>query len=199
MPEFLRKVKLNSFITSLLYALVGLLLLVWPELSASVLCTVVGLVLIFCGILSILPSLFSRDGSVYSGGHLLFGVVLTAVGIWIMTRPELISVIIPRVIGVIICIHGLSDIDSAVKLHRHGARWSAALFLAIVTLALGAVLVFYPFGVFSTVVRIIGAFLLYDGASDFWIASRVSRAVKQAAKDAQTQANAVDVDFKDVE
>ena len=199
MRELLRKIKLNTFATSLIYALVGLVLLVKPELSASVLCTLVGLVLVICGVVNILQFLVYRDGTLYTGGRLIFGLVLTAVGIWITTRPELISVVIPRVIGVIICVHGFNDIRSAVTLHRNSARWGAALVLAVVTLVLGVVLVLNPFDAFATVVRIIGVFLLYDGISDLWITSRVSRAIKRAEKDAEAQANAVDVDFKDVE
>ncbi len=63
------------------------------------------------------------------------------------------------------------------------------------TLVLGAVLVFYSFTVLSTIVRIIGIFLLYDGLSDIWITSQVSKAAKQAARDSEAQANAVDVEF----
>jgi len=150
MREFLRKIKLNTFATSLIYALVGLVLLVKPELSASVLCTLVGLVLVICGVVNILQFLVYRDGTLYTGGRLIFGLVLTAVGIWITTRPELISVVIPRVIGVIICVHGFNDIRSAVTLHRNSARWGAALLLAVVTLVLGVVLVLNPFDAFAT-------------------------------------------------
>jgi len=196
---FLQKIKLNTFVTSLIYALVGLVLLIKPELSASVLCTLVGLVLVICGAVNILQFLIGRDGTLYTGGRLIFGLVLAAVGIWIMTRPELISVVIPRVIGIILCVHGFNDIRSAVTLHRSSVPWGMTLLLAVVTLVLGVVLVLDPFEAFSTAVRIIGAFLLYDGISDLWIASRVSRAVKQAEKDSEAQANAVDVDFKEVE
>lgn len=199
MRELFQKIKLNALVTSLLYAVVGLILLVWPELSANILCTVVGLFLVVCGVVDILQFLLSRDGSLYTNAHLILGVILAVVGIWIMTQPDLISVVIPRVIGIILFVHGFGDIGDAMTLHKNGyARWGTALALAIVTLMLGALLVLDPFDAFATVVRMIGLFLLYDGISDLWITSRVSRTVKQAEKDAQARADAVDVEFKDI-
>lgn len=199
MRELFQKIKLNALVTSLLYAAVGLILLVWPELSANILCTVVGLFLVVCGVVDILQFLLSRDGSLYTNAHLILGVILAVVGIWIMTLPDLISVVIPRVIGIILFVHGFGDIGDAMTLHKNGyARWGTALALAIVTLMLGALLVLDPFDAFATVVRMIGLFLLYDGISDLWITSRVSRTVKQAEKDAQARADAVDVEFKDI-
>ena len=44
--------------------------------------------------------------------------------------------------------------------------------------------------------RLIGLFLLYDGVSDLWITSRVSKTLRQAAKAAQAEKDAVDVDFR---
>ena len=109
------------------------------------------------------------------------------------------AVLVPRVIGLLICVHGVGDVGDALTLRRAGhPRWTAALALGLVTLVLGAVLVFYSFSVLSTIVRIIGFFLLYDGASDIWISAQVSRAVKQAERDAQAQAGAVDAEFTDL-
>ena len=199
MDKFLKRVKANALITAILYAVLGLVLLVWPEVSASVLCTVVGVALVVGGVVDILQFLLNRDGSLYSGFHLILGVVLAVVGAWIMTKPSLISVVIPRIIGVLLCIHGFSDIGDAMTLRKHRyARWTTALILSLGTVALGLILVFDPFDAFATVVRLIGAFLLYDGVTDVWITSRVSHAVKQAAKDAEAQADAVDVEFKDI-
>ena len=60
---------------------------------------------------------------------------------------------------------------------------------------MGLLLVLKPFTAFATVVRIIGLFLLYDGISDIWIASRVSKVLRQAKSAAEAEATAVDVDF----
>lgn len=198
MNGFLKKVKINSLVNAVIYTALGLVLTLWPVTSTSVLCLALGTVLLLCGVIDVILFLVHRDGSLYSGGMLVLGVILAALGMWIIASPQIVAVLVPRVIGALICVHGLGDIGDAAALHRtNSAQWTAALILGLVTLALGAVLIFYSFTVLSTIVRIIGLFLLYDGASDIWITLQVSKAAKQAAKDAEAQASAVDADFTD--
>lgn len=198
MSDFLKRIKTNSLVTAVVYAVLGLVLLFWPGLSASIFCAALGLVLLLCGAVDILTFLANRDGSLYSSFHLIVGIVLAVLGVYVMTRPSLVTVVIPRIVGLLICIHGISDIGDAATLRRGGyGRWSTALILGVLTLVLGAVLVVRPFSAFSTVVRVIGCFLLYDGISDLWIASRVGKVLRQAKSDAEAQASAIDVDFKE--
>ena len=199
MNDLLKRIKTNAMLSAALYALLGLVLLFWPELSASVLCLALGAVLLVCGAVDILVFLRTRDGSLYSALHLIVGIILAAVGLWLMARPTLVTVIIPRIVGVLICFHGFSDLGSALTLHKNGSsRFGAALALGVITLALGAVLVVRPFSAFATVTRLLGAFLLYDGISDLWITGQVSKAVRQAQQDAHARQDAVDVDFENV-
>lgn len=199
MTDFFKRIKTNSILTALLYSALGLVLLIRPDLSISVLCTALGVILLICGLVDVSVFLTNRDGSLYSAFHLIAGVVLAALGLWIMTRPTLIISVIPRIIGALICIHGVCDIADAMTLRRSGShRWNTALILAVLTLILGGILVIRPFGVLTTAVRVIGIFLLYDGISDLWITACVSGAVRQARRDAETQAGAVDTDFTDV-
>jgi uncharacterized membrane protein HdeD (DUF308 family) len=200
MSELLKKIKTNSLVTALLYTALGVILLAKPDLSISLLCMVLGAILLICGVVDVILFLAHRDGSLYSGFHLVAGVILGALGIWIMTQPVLIVSIIPRIIGILICIHGVCDIADAVTLQRGKfQRWGTALILALLTLLLGVILVVRPFGVLTTAVRIIGAFLLFDGLSDVWIAVCVGKVQRQAKKDEAAQQSAVDVDYTDVQ
>lgn len=198
MRERFKRMKTNSMFTAVIYTLLGLVLLFWPALSANVLCTALGLVLVLCGAVDVIIFLFNRDGSLYSGFHLVFGIILIAVGFWLTASPALIAVLIPRILGILICIHGVSDFGHVVTLRRGGdTRWTLALLLGLVTLALGCVLVLSPFETFTTVVRVIGAFLIYDGGSDIWIAARVGQVIRKTAEKPNPSA-AVDVEFHDV-
>jgi Uncharacterized conserved protein len=198
MTELFKKIKTNSLVTAILYTVLGAVLLFRPDLSTDILCTALGLILLICGAVDIVIFLANRDGSLYASSHLIAGVILAAVGIWIMNKPALIAVIIPRVIGILICIHGVSDIGDALSLqHNNYHKWGTALLLGILTLVLGAILIYDPFSAFTTVIRLIGAFLIYDGVSDIWIVSRVSKSAKQFKKDMEAEADAVDVDYTD--
>ena len=161
MRDFLKQIQANALLSAALYTLLGLVLLIWPAPSASLLCIALGLVLTICGAINILVFLSHRDGTLYAGFHLVTGIILAVVGIWLMARPTLVTVIIPRIIGLLVCVHGFRDVRDTLSLKKSGSsRWTAALLLGAVTLVLGAILVFSPFEVFTTVVRLIGAFLI---------------------------------------
>ena len=198
MKSFLRQMKTNAIVTAVLCALLGVVLVLWPEVSASVLCLALGGVLAVCGVVDILMFLLNRDGTLYMGMNLFVGILLVAVGGWIMSSPGLISVLVPIITGALICIHGAGNVGDALTLRRHDdPRWTVALALGLLTLLLGVILVVNPFQAFATVVRIIGVFLIYDGISDLWITLRVSHVVKRATAQ-EAMRDAVDVDFKDV-
>lgn len=199
MNDLLRRIKTNALQSAALYAFLGLVLLVWPELSTSLLCFALGLILLLCGLGDIFVFLRHRDGSLYAALHLITGVILAAVGLWLMARPTLVTVIIPRIVGVLICFHGLGDLGDANTLRKADSpHWTAALLLALVTLVLGVILVVCPFQAFTTVVRLLGAFLLYDGLSDLWITGQVGKAIRQTEKASKAKQDAVDVEYRDV-
>lgn len=199
MSDFAKKIKTNSLISALLCVVLGLILLLWPGTAISVLNTLLGAVLAVAGAIDIVMFLAGHDNTLYGVSRLVVGVVLAVFGIWVMVKPGLLAVIIPRVIGALICVHGIADVGSAITLHRNSySRWSAALILGLLTVVLGAVLIFKPMGSFETVLRFIGVFLMYDGASDAWIVSRVSKTLKQVKSDAEAVADALDTEFQDV-
>ena len=203
MKNSLKKIKVNALASAILYTILGAVLLLWPATSAQVLTLALGSVLVLCGLSNILDFLLHRDGSLYSRLRLISGIILTVIGLWLMTQPDLLTVVVPRIMGILICIHGAGDIRSAFVLKRNASpRWGVTLLLATITFALGAMLVLNPFSAFTTVVRIIGLCLLYDGISDIWIATQVHQATKLPPAKSSDSTNAttdfVDVSFEDV-
>ena len=69
------------------------------------------------------------------------------------------------------------------------------LILGVVTVGFGALLIFKPFAALDTVVTLIGFFLIYDGVSDLWIVSRLSR----TAKALRQEAEALDVKAEEID
>lgn len=200
MRDFSKRIKTNAFISALFCVVLGLILLIWPGAAISVLNTLLGAVLAIAGAIDIVLFLSGHDNTLYGLSRLIIGIILVVFGIWVMVRPSLLAVIIPRVIGTLICVHGIADIGRSVTLRRSAyPGWLAALIMGLLTVALGVLLIFKPLGSFVTVLRFIGAFLVYDGASDVWILSRISKMKKQAKADAKTEADALDVEFEEVE
>lgn len=196
MEHILKKIKTNVIVSAFICIALGVILVFWPGLSVKVVCMAIGAVLVINGISRLLNFIFGRDGSVFSQMNLVMGIIITVIGGWILLQPGTIIAMIPILVGIIIVIHGINNLQQSVSLCQNRYdKWWIALLLGIITIGFGVLLVFNPFAEVDTLIRFIGLFLIYDGASDIWIMSRVSRNVKQARQ----EMDALTVDGKEIE
>ncbi len=179
MYRFFKTLKANYLISAVLCVLFGITLVVWPDISSKVICIGLGCVLALTGVVNLITFFVRRDGTLLSQLNLLAGIVLAVLGGWIILDPGVLIRIIPVVIGVIIAVHGGHNLLQAVELCREKYdKWWVALLLGIVTIGFGALLICNPFEAVSTMVTLIGVLLIFDGISDIWIISCISKTAK---------------------
>ena len=192
MEGLLKRIKTNVVVSSALCVILGLVLVFRPGLSMRIVCTAVGVVLIVSGVMRMIAYFTARDGSLYSQANLIFGIVLAVVGVWIVMKPDKVMAIIPIIVGIVIAIHGLHNLQQAAELWRDKyERWWIALILGVLTVGFGVLLVCRPFAAIDTVVMLIGFFLIYDGLSNVWIVSRVYKNAKMMKQEME----AVDIEI----
>ncbi len=193
--NYIKSLKVNYSLSALICAVLGVVLLVWPGQSTQIVCIVLGAVLGIFGIVQIIIYLVTQEKTMVSHSMMMFGIVLAVIGGWIVLKPDTIIKAIPMIVGILIVIHGLHNAVQAIDLKKMNySNWWVALLLSILTIALGAVLICNPFTVMDTVVRVIGAFLIYDGLSDMWILSRMFKTRKYNEKIVDVDAVVVDDD-----
>ena len=196
MERLLKKIKTNVVVSSALCVILGLVLVFRPGLSMRIVCTAVGVVLIVSGVMRMIDYFTARDGSLYSQANLIFGIILAVVGVWILMKPDKVLAIIPIIVGIVIVLHGVNDLQQAVTLYKgQYDKWWVALILGLLTAGFCILLICKPFAALDTVVMLIGTFLIYDGLSDIWIVSRVYR----TAKAMKQEAEALDVEAEEIE
>lgn len=194
MESLLKKIKTNVVVSSALCVILGLVLVFRPGLSMRIVCTAVGVVLILSGVMRMIDYFTARDGSLYSQSNLIFGIVLAVVGVWIVVKPDKVMAIIPIIVGIVIAIHGLHNLQQALGLWRDKYdRWWVALILGALTVGFGVLLICRPFAAIDTVVMLIGFFLIYDGISNVWIVSRIYKNAKMMKQEME----AVEVEIVD--
>ena len=196
MELILKKIKTNVIASALLCIALGVVLVVWPDMSVQIACMAIGAVLILNGISRLINFIFKRDGSLFSQMNLVMGIIITVIGVWIILQPAKVVAMIPILVGIIIIIHGINNLQQAVSLcQSRYDKWWIALILGLLTVGFGVLLIFNPFEAVETLVMFIGLFLIYDGVSDIWIVSRVSRMgreIKQAVEAIDTEGREVD-------
>lgn len=193
--NYIKSLKVNYSLSAVICVILGIVLLVWPGQSTQVVCMVLGIVLGGFGLIQIILYLATKEKTMVSHSMMMLGVVLAVIGGWIVLKPETIIKAVPMIVEILIVIHGFHNAVQAIDLKKmQYDNWWVALLLSLLTVALGVVLICNPFTIVDTVVRIIGAFLVYDGLSDMWILSRVFKTKKNREKIIDTDAVIVDED-----
>lgn len=187
MKTILHAQRRSSIAAAAVTIALGLVLVGWPDRSIHFICMLVGVSIFLTGIIYFLGWLARRREGV-PAFFVLPGVVLCALGIWLMTSPASVILLIQYIFGAILIVHGLVDLQCvAVLIRRRWKRWWADLLLALLTAALGALILINPFGTFATLVLLIGAALVFDGLSDLYLIWRISRALRAAERLAQEE------------
>ena len=194
--NLLKKLKTNIVISAMLCIVLGIVLVAWPELSMRIVCTAIGAVLLIGGGVRLAVYFTAKDGSVYSQMNLIMGIILAVVGIWILLQPDKVLAIIPIIVGIVIALHGINNVQQAITLCKDKYdKWWVALILGLLTIGFGVLLVCRPFEALDTAVKFIGIFLIYDGISDIWIVSRIyhtAKMIKQVAEAVDVEAEEID-------
>lgn len=181
-----------SVVFSALFCILsGIVLFVWPDMSARIVCMVLGAILVLMGVIYLVSFFSAPPGTFMKQIHLALTIVFVVIGVWILLKPDFVISLIPVIVGIILILHGLYDLQQAVYLGRAKYRfWWLALVFAGLTIALGGVLLWNPFEAMSVAIKVIGIFLVFDGLSDLWIfsmARRITRQIREAVAESMEE------------
>lgn len=181
MKEIAERLKIDVIVTAFVCIGLGVVLILWPIEVTMVVCKVIGAVIAFLGAVRII-GYFLRKEKKHSL-HLLLGLVLLLVGIWIFLKPDSIQSILFMGIGAVLFVHGLEDFKFALEAKRNGYEsWAILILMSLLSMIFGILCIVDCFGVISITLGFVGAVLIYDGITDLWIISRVIRAAKAVRK-----------------
>lgn len=173
--EYIREVKKSFVILSVAYLVIGIVLLIWPDISVRSFCYVFGIaMIIFGGAYLIMYFTKDRLASVMQP-DLVIGVIALATGFYILLKMEYMLEIIPFALGIVGLLGSIVKVQDALDLKRIGSkRWFLMLIFAAALFALGVLLIMNPFDEQQKlVVILIGVSLLIDGIGNligiFWI------------------------------
>ena len=173
-----KSIKLNASLAALAYLVIGVILLLLPNTSKRVLCTVVGLGVTVYGVFSFLGFLLDRGSDGFSV-ELIVGVAALAFGLFSLLNPGFLMDFLIISLGLIIAVSSVSSIKRAMNLRVFAYRyWWISLCVAIVTLVVALTFVFCPDVYGDLLMRIIGAMLIVESVGDLLTIHRLSRLAK---------------------
>ena len=160
----MRTAKIGNIALAAALIAAGIGLLVKPDVSTALIGDLVGIVLTLCGIFRLI-GYFSKD--LYRLAFqfdLIYGIVLIVLGIVTLTKPQNLLHMLSIAAGICVIADGLLKLRIAADSRRFGIRnsWLIAA-TAVLTLALGLLLVFCPAESVRLLTRCLGLVLLAEG------------------------------------
>lgn len=194
----LRAPKISTIVVAALYILLGVCLMLRPETSLTTLCYLLGGVTLLLGIIKIIGYFSKNLYCLAFQFDLVMGILAVIFGLLLLFHPRFITAILPFVVGVFVLLGGLLAIQSARDSRAFGlSNWWVLLLLAILSVVLGAVLMFKPFGSAVVIMSVIGVSLIFTGVEKLIVV--ILTIYKGKKKNAPGDDGAIEVDFKDVD
>lgn len=179
MEKTWKKARLWAVILSLCVIALGVVLIIWPESSALVVCIILGICSIGIGAVALvryfklgLYGIFFRYDLMIAIINILFG---TLVLIWSPTAVTFmpIAVAIYMIMGSIIAI------QLTVELYRfHGTGWVLSLICAIVGIAFAFLLLMDPFKGAAALMIVAGISLIVSSIQNLYLIFCISKTLK---------------------
>ena len=166
------KIAKNGYIImSLLFVILGICLIIWPDCSLKLFCTLIGIMLIAYGCIQIV-GYFSKDYYCLAFQFdLAFGILLIAVGAIIIARREQVVNLIFAIFGILILADALFKIQMSMDAKRFGlSLWWRILVVAVLTGILGVLLLIRPFDAAEIMMILVGVSFLFEGILNLCVA-----------------------------
>lgn len=164
---------------SSLYMLLGIPLIIWPVQAAMVICYLLGAV---CAVYGLVRAImyFTKTG-LQGGFGLALGVILIFLGVALLFAAESVIKIFSIFVGIVILAHTVLRLKLAFEIKRANpdAGWQLLLIFAIITFAIGVLLIINPFAsdTSNAATIIAGIALFVDGVMDMYGMIKASKII----------------------
>lgn len=177
----------NRLIFAIGAVIIGIILLVWPDVSLVVIGRCIGAVLAVGGLVAGFLSFKDRE-SMTRTLLLLMAAVMLICGIVIVIHPEELVKLIPTIAGALAVISGLINVGETILLSRNKyGKWWISLLAAALKIAAGIFVIRNAFVLVETIARVAGGVMIFCGGSDLWVLSRLFVAEKKVAQENKTE------------
>ncbi len=166
MVENFKKMFRMSLISSVFFIVVGLFLILKPEVTLATISYVIGGIIIVIGVTFLIKYFSNKEYGMFSG-DLIFGVMSVIFGFILILNPTALAKIIPFILGIWIVISSITKIQYSLQLKTYNNKaWVSTMMIAAITFLWGLLLLFDPFEGAMVITQVIGMFILIYAVLD---------------------------------
>ncbi len=197
----MKKLTGSMITTSALFLLFGVFLLVAPGQTLTGLCYTLAFILAAVGVTRLFSYFTTDKTPIFSQLQLLFGIIMLGLGAFVFFFSEVVVSALPILFGIFIGFDSIFRLQNALQLRRYKDKsWAVMLGFAVLSLVFAGVLIFFAFETMELLVRVIGIFLIIEGALNAMSVVYTKRAFKRFSeqnpeqKDKIEKAYNIDID-----
>ena len=174
--EVINKLKRSAYFVSIIYIIIGLIMLLNPIFVRNAVNYIMGVFAILYGVIYIITMYQKKDSEVFSKFNLLGGILCVSFGLFLIFNPEVLFSLIPFCAGVIIFMDALTLVYQSISLKRLEInRWWINLIISLVFLIFSVYIMINAKDIPDLLIRIIGVFLIMDAITDLVITYIISK------------------------
>lgn len=180
--ENLKRWKWGYWILTLLVMFLGICLILWPGISAGVLCNLMGAVLLVMGGVRMICYFQRGISALWHRYELPLGLLDALLGVYFLSHPTNVLLLLPVVVGIMILVDSAFKLQTALEVRTLGVRnWWTMLVLSIISILVAIYLICNPFEGTMTLTVYLGLSLVIDSIQGLVFVHNVARDVRKLA------------------
>lgn len=177
--DVLRKFRASSYAVSIVYIIVGLIMLLNPDFISHAVNYVIGVLVIIYGVFYTVSVYQKKNSGLYSKFDLLAGIICISFGLFLILNPDMLVSLIPFCTGVVLFMDAISFIINSFTLKKLEYKsWIVNLVVGIIFLTFAIFVMVTAKNISLLLIRFIGAFLIVDALLDFLTVIRINKRKK---------------------
>lgn len=178
--KYLNRIRNVYIAAGIVFALVGLVFMIFPKMSLNIICVIAGAVMIAFGIIKVFAYFSDDRYHIAFQFDLALGILSTIVGIIVLIHSDWVISVLPIIAGLLITINALFSLQASIDAKRFGLGvWGVMLALSLVCIVLGVVLVFFPVKSSIVIIELYGAGCLLAGIEKVVAAIYATQRIKK--------------------
>lgn len=176
--EVINKLKRSAYFVSIIYIIIGLIMLLNPIFVRNAINYIMGIFAILYGVIYVISLYQKKNTEVFSRFNLLGGILCVSFGLFLIVNPDVLFSLIPFCAGVIIFMDALTLIYQSVSLKRLEVnKWWIYLIISLIFLGFSIYIIIHAKDISNLLIRIIGGFLIVDAGVDLVITYILSKKI----------------------
>ena len=176
---------ISKFVSSLIYILMGLALIMKPGLVEDAFCYILAAAAILMGIVKLIAYMATKVETriAEDTNGFAVGISLILLGLFVLMKSTMFVLLVPFVLGFMITFKGIEGIQNVLNLKKFGFGYrKGVMAVSIIIVIFGIVVMVNPFSTLKVLLVMLGIGLLASGVFDLLADMVFTRTLKKEEK-----------------